>query len=378
MRRCVVCHYGEIALKGKNRSFFEKKLVLNIKEMVNDAEVQASRGRVVVFSEDEFLEEKLKKIPGIVYFSLAEKVSSSLPVIKERAVSLIEKESFEKFAVRVKRADKSFPVSSMDCAREIGNEIAIKTKKKVDLTNPDITCFVEIAGQETYIYYKKIRGVGGIPIGTGGRAVSLISGGIDSPVASFRMIKRGVRNIFIHFHAYPATSKESISKVEQLVKTLSSFQGKSTLYLIPFNEIQKEIMINTLESLRVLLYRRFMMRIAQKIASKEKAKAVITGESMGQVASQTMENMAIAQGVLNIPILRPLISYDKEEIIKEASKINTYKTSILPEEDCCVRFLPKNPKTKGNIFDVKKEEKKLNAENLVKEAIFKAEKRTIS
>jgi tRNA uracil 4-sulfurtransferase len=376
-KKCIVCHYGEIALKGKNKPFFIKKLVRNIKEALPSAKVYSPHGRIIVFSEEERLEEKIKKICGIDYFFLADIVPSSVEKIREEAVSLIKKKEFRTFRVTTKRGDKKFSLSSQKLSALLGGEIVKETKKEVDLFNPDVTCFIEITKKETYIYFEKIEGLGGIPVSSSGKAISLISGGIDSPVASFYMMKRGIKNVFLHFHAYPSTSKESILKVERIVKKLSSFQGKSVLYLVPFDEIQKEIMLNSKEKFRVLLYRRFMMRIAEEITKKEKAKAIITGESLGQVASQTMENIEVTGSVVNIPVFRPLIGLNKREIISEAEKIGTYDISILAEEDCCVRFLPKNPETRGEISKIIKEEDTLPTERLIKEALEKAVRKII-
>jgi tRNA uracil 4-sulfurtransferase len=375
--KCFVCHYGEIALKGKNKPFFVKKLVSNIEEMLLSAKVSSPHGRVVVFSDDKDAEEKLKNIPGIDYFFLAEVVPSSLDDIKRFVVSTLKKKEFDTFRVTVKRADKSFPLSSPEISVILGREIEKETKKKVNLSNPSLNCFIEINKKETYIYFEKIKGIGGIPVSSSGKAVSLISGGIDSPVASFYMMKRGVKNVFIHFHAYPSTSKESICKVERIIKKLSDFQGKSVLYLVPFDEIQKEIMLNVKEDFRVLFYRRFMMRIAEKIALKEKAKAIITGESLGQVASQTMENINVTGSVVNTPVFRPLIGFNKGEIISKAEKIGTYDISILKEEDCCVRFLPKNPETKGKVIEIEKEEKLLDVKKPIEEALDKTERKVV-
>ncbi len=377
MEKKIVCHYGEIALKGKNRRFFEKRLVLNIKKAFPEASISAPRGRIVLIDKEEKVKEKLRKIPGIDYFFIADVVSSSLEEIKKSVISLMEKADFESFRITVKRADSSFPTSSQELSVILGREVQKKTGKKVDLKSPDKNCFLEITPKETYIYFEKIKGVGGLPVDSGGKAISLLSGGIDSPVASFRMIKRGMKNAFLHFHAYPTTSKQSINKTKRIVKILSSFQGESTLYLIPFSEIQKEIMIVVSEKLRVLMYRRFMMRIGEEIAKKEGAKAIVTGESLGQVASQTIENLAITGEVVNISVFRPLIGHNKEEITKEAKRIETYDVSILPEEDCCVRFLPKKPETKGKIAEVKREEENLEVEKMVKEALEKAEKVSI-
>ncbi len=377
MRKCAVCHYGEIALKGKNRKYFERKLVSNIREIVEGSKVLSPRGRIVVFSDSENLEEKISKIPGIDYFFLPTVISSSDKEIREKAVFLIKEKKFNTFRVTVKRSDKSFPISSMELSSIVGGEIVKETGKKVNLSSPDITCFIEINEKETYIYFDKIKGLGGLPVGSSGKAVSLISGGIDSPVASFLMMKRGLKNVFVHFHAYPSTSKESISKVEKLVKTLSAYQGESVLYLVPFDEVQKEIMLNTKDKLRVLLYRRFMMRIVEKVGKKEGAKAIVTGESLGQVASQTIENIFITGSVVTFPVFRPLIGYNKEEIVTEAKKIDTYSTSILPEEDCCVRFLPKNPETVGKIREIEEEEKALKESKIVEGTLAKIERKII-
>ncbi|MEA2092861.1 MAG: tRNA uracil 4-sulfurtransferase ThiI [Patescibacteria group bacterium] len=367
--KCIVCHYGEIALKGKNRRFFEERLVSNIRKVVPEGKVSSPRGRIVILTEKENTEEKIKKIPGINYLFVAEVVSSEKDEIIKKAVSLMSKGDYKTFRVTVKRADKSFSILSSDFASQIGAEVVKATGKKVNLSNPEKTCYIEITKKETYIYTDKIKGLGGLPIGTGGVAVSLLSGGIDSPVASFRMIKRGVKNIFVHFHAYPTTSKQSQEKVERIVKILSGFQGESVLFLVPFDEIQKEVVLNTSDKTRVLLYRRFMARIAEVIAKKEGAKAVITGESLGQVASQTVENITVMEDALSLPVFRPLIGHDKEEIIREAEELGSYDISILPEEDCCVRFLPKNPQTKGKIKEVEKEEEKIDIKKMIDKAL---------
>jgi thiamine biosynthesis protein ThiI len=367
--KCIVCHYGEIALKGKNRRFFEERLVSNIRKVVPEGKVSSPRGRIVVLTEKENTEKKIKKIPGINYLFVAEVVSSEKDEIIKKAVSLMSRGIYETFRVTVKRSDKSFSTSSSDFASQIGAEVVKETGKKVDLSNPEKTCYVEITKKETYIYTEKIKGVGGLPIGTGGVAVSLLSGGIDSPVASFRMIKRGVKNIFVHFHAYPTTTKQSQEKVERIVKILSGFQGESVLFLVPFDEIQKEVVLNTSDKTRILLYRRFMARIAEVIAKREEAKAIITGESLGQVASQTVENITVMEDALSLPVFRPLIGHSKEEIIKEAEELGSYQISILPEEDCCVRFLPKNPQTKGKIKEVEKEERKIDTEKMIDKAL---------
>ncbi len=359
-KECILCHYGEIGLKGENRRFFERRLVSNIKSVLPGIKVSLLRGRILVFGKKREVEERLKRVFGIVSFSFARIVPSLKEEIKREVISLLKEESFNSFRVTVKRADKSFPISSVDFSSYLGAEIKKETKKEVSLQNYDLNCIVEITKKESYIYFKKIKGQGGLPVGTGGKAVSLISGGIDSPVSSFFMSRRGMKNIFVHFHAYPSTSRQSIEKVERIVKKLSLFQGKSKVYLFSFDKIQKEILLNTKESLRVLLYRRAMMKIAESIAKREGARALITGESLGQVSSQTVENISVTNEAVKMPIFRPLIGFDKEEIIKKAKEIETYDISILPEDDCCIRFLPKNPATKADIKEILEEESKFS------------------
>jgi len=244
-----------------------------------------------------------------------------------------------------------------------------KSKVRVDLKNPDITCFIELVEKYAFLYLEKIKGWGGLPVGVSGKAISLLSGGIDSPVASFLAMKRGLNLIFLHFHALPYTNKASIDKVKKIVETLNKFQPKLKLYLVPFAEIQKEILLKTPSPLRVIFYRRMMFRIAEKIAEKEKIKAIITGENLGQVASQTLENLKVIEKATNLLVLRPLIGEDKLEIIEKAKEIGTYDISILPYQDCCSRFLPEHPQTKANLEVVEKAERKLRVENLIKKAL---------
>ncbi len=379
-RFCVICHYSEIALKGKNRRFFEKQLVFNIREKLKAVDVSSPHGKIVIFTEGskEKIEDALKKTPGIEYFFFSNTVISNIKKIREEVLLLLEKESFDSFRFTVKRSDKSFKMTSMEVASFLGGEVIKKMKKRVDLHKPDLNCFIEIDKKETYIYFKKIKGLGGLPVGSSGKMVSLLSGGIDSPVASLKMMERGAKCIFVHFHTYPSTSKQSIEKVKRVAERLSEFQGESVLYLVSFDEAQKKIMISTKEKMRVLLYRRFMMRIAAEILKREKAKAFITGESLGQVASQTVDNIAVIQEATDVLILRPLIGSSKEEIINIARKIGSYNISILPEDDCCVRFLPKKPETKGRVKEIREEEKSLDVNEIVKEAVGGVERVVIS
>ncbi len=389
----VICHYHEIGLKGKNRRFFEKKLVENIKRSLGSASfefVKRISGRIIVKltkkgkENEKEIKENIKKVFGIAYSALAVSCPQKIKNIQEKALELLRDKKFKTFKIATKRSKKEFSLTSPQINERVGAYVLkkLKTQKprlrqglgsqakiKVDLENPDVTCFIEIVENYAFLYLEKIRGQGGLPISASGKAVSLLSGGIDSPVASFLAMKRGVKVIFLHFHAYPFASKASIEKAIKIVRILSDYQGKSKLYLIPFADIQKEILMKTQAKLRVILYRRFMLKIAEEIAKREKALGIFTGESIGQVASQTLENIKVIEETIELPVFRPLISQDKEEIIQKAKEIGTFDVSILPHQDCCSRFLPKHPETKSRVEDILKTEKKLNIEKLVKEAV---------
>lgn len=376
----IICHYGEIGLKGKNRKFFEEQLIINIKLALKGAGFECVKrisGRILIKLKNDsnwgLIKEKLKKVFGIVNFSLAVCCQPDIEEIKKTAFELLSDRKFKTFKIEARRADKKFYLTSQQINELVGEYIRKELKKKVDLENPDITCFVEIVEQYAFLYIEKISGSGGLPVGVSGKAVVLLSGGIDSPVASWYSIKRGLKVVFLHFHAYPYTNKSSIEKVNQIVNILKEYQPNSRLYLVPFGEIQKNILLNTPASLRVILYRRFMVRIAKEVAKKEKAKAIVTGENLGQVASQTIENISVVEEAVNLPILRPLIGFDKQEIIKKAKEIDTFDISILPDQDCCSRFLPQHPSTKADLKEIKNAEKKLNIKSLIKEALKRRE-----
>ena len=375
----VVCHYHEIGLKGKNRDFFEKKLVENIKKALKPEFfnwVKRFPGRIVIeltekgVRNSKKIEQSLNYVFGISYFVFAKVTKPQLKEIKKTALELISAQKGKTFKIETKRSDKKFPYPSHRVNELIGEYILKHTKgKTVKLENPKIICFIEILPEIAFIYTKKIKGLGGLPVTTAGKVVSLLSGGIDSPVASFLVQKRGAKIIFVHFHAYPYTSKASIEKVEKIVEILNRYQFTSKLYLVPFAEIQKEILLKTQARFRVILYRRMMLKIAETIAKKEGAQALVTGESLGQVASQTLENIRVIEEAVKMPVFRPLIGKDKEEIIQIAKKIGTYEISIIPHQDCCARFLPKHPETRAKINDIKREEKKLEIKSLIQRII---------
>ena len=374
----IICHYGELALKGKNRSLFERRLVKNIERSLPKGSfefVKRISGRFIIkiskkgLKQQRKIKEALEKVFGISYFAFGYSCEQTLSDMKKTALEALKKKNFKTFRISAKRAGKDFYLTSQQINEKVGEFIIEKLKKKVKLKNPGATCFIEVVEKYAFLYTSKIRGLGGLPVGVSGRSIVLLSGGIDSPVAAFRAMKRGVRTIFVHFHAHPYTDKASIEKVKRIASVLNKFQFDSKLYLIPFADIQKEILLNSTAKLRIVLYRRFMLRIAEEIAKKEGALALVTGDSIGQVASQTLENLRTVSLATKIFIFRPLVCRDKEEIIKEARNIDTYNLSILPHQDCCVRFLPLHPETKSNPKEVKIAEKNLNIKKLVKKAV---------
>jgi thiamine biosynthesis protein ThiI len=280
---------------------------------------------------------------------------------------------FQSFRITAQRGDKSFHLTSEDINRELGAYVEEKIGARVDLKNPELTVFVEVLPKQIFFSFEKIKGVGGLPVGTAGKVVSLLSGGIDSPASSFMMMKRGCRVVFIHFHSFPYLDQSSQEKAVELAKILNQYQRGSRLYLVPFGDIQKQAVLTIPEAYRVIVYRRLMLRIAQKIAKKENAKALVTGESLGQVASQTLENISVIAKAVSLPVFRPLIGMDKEEIIKIAKKIETYNISIMPDQDCCQLFMPKHPATKSNIKNISRAESELDIEKLVSVAVENVE-----
>ena len=383
-----IIHYNEIGLKGKNREWFEKILVRNIREKLkkegwSDFEVQRIFGRIVLkFSKvkntDISAEKKVKKILGSIFgianFSPAEEVSQEMKVLKKACWNFLKDKRFKTFRITTQRSNKNFPMTSEEINREVGGYIfdklvEKKLKPKVSLKNPDEECRIEIVEKRAFIYATKCVGLGGMPVGTSGKALAMLSGGIDSPVAGYYGLKRGVKMDFIHFHSLPYTSTASNEKVEALAKKLLQFQINAKIFMVPFAKIQQEIVMKCPEKLRVIMYRRLMLRIAEKIAGREKYLALYSGESVAQVASQTLENILATNDAVNITVLRPLCGFDKSEIIARAQKIGTYEISILPHEDCCTRFVPKHPETRADLSAVRKAEKELDLEKIIREAI---------
>ncbi len=379
----ILLKYGEIALKGLNKPLFERKLMDNIKSRLDKiGKFSVRRAQSTVYVEP--LEnadmneavEALKQVFGIVNICPVMKCEKDIESIAEAVKTCVaDSRTTEKtFKVEAKREDKSFPLNSPQICMEIGGKVLEAFHDiKVDVHQPDMVVNIEIR-QEAYVYTKKERGAGGMPIGTNGKATILLSGGIDSPVAGYMIAKRGVEIEAVHFHSHPYTSDRAKEKVIDLAKLMSAYCGKIRLHVVPFTKIQLEIIEKCPENYLTVIMRRIMMRIAEKISYRENSAALITGESIGQVASQTMESLVCTDNAVAQPVFRPLIGMDKEEIVTISKKIGTYETSILPYEDCCTIFVPKHPKTKPQLDEIIEAEKALiNIDELISEAINEEE-----
>lgn len=385
MKRIILVRYGEIILKGLNRPVFEDKLVNNIKKALyslGKADVLRSQGRIYVepAQEDYDFETALDKITrvfGVVSVSPVWKLKSDFEDIKTRSLELVrdllDRRDFKTFKVETKRGDKRFPMDSPEISRELGAHILDNfSTLTVNVKNPDFILYVEVR-ESSYIYSEIIPAHGGMPIGTNGKAALLLSGGIDSPVAGWMIAKRGVEIEAVHFYSYPYTSERAKDKVIELTKTLSTYCGPINLHVVPFTEIQLEINDKCPLDQMTIIMRRFMMIIAERIAQSVGALALVTGESVGQVASQTIQSLAVTNAVVSMPVFRPLIGMDKNEVINIARKIDTFETSILPYEDCCTVFVAKHPKTKPQLDKILQSESHLDTEPLIGRAIEKTE-----
>ncbi len=379
MDKVLSVSVGEIALKGLNRRYFEDKLISQLKsslKKVQHGRIYKEQGKIYIECDGDDYEEiisRVKKIFGIVHISPCIRVGKDIEELKKAVIEVMrnkkEEGSVKTFKVETNRVDKQFPLKSPEVSRQMGAVILKNVKGlSVDVNNPDIYVYVDIKGH-IYVYTDKIKGYGGLPVGTNGKGLLLLSGGIDSPVAGFLMAKRGVEISAIHFHSYPFTSERAEEKVKTLAKILSSYTGKIKMYSVNILDIQKEINQKCPEDQMTILSRRFMMRIAERVAIDNEIDALITGESLGQVASQTMQSLAVTNASVSLPIFRPLIGLDKTEIIEIAKDIETYETSILPYDDCCTLFLPKHPVTKPRLMDIEESEKNLDVEELINKAL---------
>ena len=372
----VILHYGEIALKNRNRSLFEQTLRKRIERIclkTAPCRVHRLEGRLLldfaVTPDMEVLTNSLSKICGLSNFIFCDTAGPTLEKLKQGIEMRLADITFSSFAVRAKRGQKTFPLSSQFINEEIGRFVKEKTGAKVDLETPETTIYIELFEDKIFYGFKKVKGVGGLPVGIAGKVLGLLSGGIDSPVACFRMMKRGCEMVFIHFYSAPFTSPQSLDKVLELAEALGEYQDGGRLISVPFGEIQKEIIAKTPENYRVLLYRRMMLRIAEKMAKEHGCLALATGESLSQVASQTLSNLTSIEQAIALPVLRPLIGMDKSEIIDEAKKIGTFNISIQPHEDCCSFMMPKHPKTRSMPQELEALEKDLEIDALVQKGV---------
>lgn len=376
MNNVIIIRYSEIFLKGKNFGFFEKKLFDNIHEKISNFECDLIKSNKRFFIENYDIknEKKLIEILGTIFgihsISPAIKIESNIELISNYISTLNIKS--KTFRVTVNRADKNFPISSIEFSKNLGAIILDNNKNiSVDLHSPDTIVYVDIRETKfSYIYSKVINGLGGMPVGTSGSGLLLLSGGIDSPVAGYMMARRGMEINAIHFHSYPYTSESAKQKVIKLANIIKKFTGSFKLYVVSFTKIQENIHKNCSSSFMITLMRRIMFRIAEKIAKANNFQCIITGENLGQVASQTVESMTVTNAVIeDLPVFRPLISFDKDDISKIATNIGTFETSILPYEDCCTVFLPKHPVIKPSIDKCLKEEQKLDIMKLIDDAL---------
>ena len=374
MKKIVLLRLGELFLKGENRYVFENVLLTNIRRKLSglNFKIERTQGRVLVTNFDDEIEvvDRLSKVFGLTSLSVADEVEAN-PETLEKYFEKYQDVSGS-FKVDVNRADKRFPVTSMEMAARLGGVILENNKEAyVELYHPEIVFKVDIRQNgKAYVFDSVIKGQGGLPLGTSGKALLLLSGGIDSPVAGYIMAKRGLKLEALHFHSYPYTSPEAKQKVLTLAKKLTPYVDEIKVHCVSFTKVQEAIHANCSPEFMITIMRRIMMRIAETIATNNGLGAIVTGESLGQVASQTMQSMTVTQNVVEtLPIFRPCIGMDKEDIVKVAKEIDTFETSILPYEDCCTVFLPKNPVIKPKLARAEAEEKGLDVEGLIKEAL---------
>lgn len=378
--KVIIVRYCEIHLKGKNRGYFEQVFMNNLEKALAGIrhEIRRPSGRYVVENFDaeraDEICERLRKVFGVHTLSVGVKVEADLDAIFAQILEISPDEGT--FKIETNRADKHFPLDSMEINRELGGRLlGKKPQLKVDVKTPQTVLHVDIRENGTALVFEGIvKGAGGMPVGTAGKGMLLLSGGIDSPVAGYMIAKRGMRLEGLHFHSYPYTNMQAREKVEELARILSGYTGGMTLHIVSVTHIQEEIHKKCPEEMMITLLRRFMMRIAERLSKETGAQCIVTGESLGQVASQTIEGMTSSNDVVkDMPVLRPLIGFDKTEIIEKARMIGTYETSVLPYEDCCTVFLPKHPLIKPDLQKVRKAEAVLDVEGLIEEAFASAE-----
>jgi tRNA uracil 4-sulfurtransferase len=375
----IVVHYKELALKGKNRSWFIRMLVRNLQFALAGLHVRAIRhvmGRIELELAPEAdwlaVRERLRTVFGIAYFSPAGRGPLDFDALSAAILSDLGDRSPESFRVTVRRTDKGFPFTSPQIEREVGGRIKQSRGWRVDLGAPALTVHVDMLPDGAFYFFGKDPGAGGLPTGTGGRVACLLSGGIDSPVAAYRLMRRGCSVLLIHFHSYPILSRASQEKVREIATLLTKYQQRSRLMLVPFGEVQQKVLLAVRPELRVVTYRRLMLRIAERLARRWRARALVTGEVIGQVASQTLENLTTIAGATTMEVLRPLVGMDKDEIIVEAQRLGTFPISIIPDQDCCQLFTPPHPATRVTPRQIEEAERALPIAELVAAAVSAA------
>lgn len=386
VNQVVIAHYHEINLKGNNRGWFETRLHKHVESLLQGLAhdgVRRFAGRLLILLRPDSplaeIERRLRWVSGLANLAFAWEVPAELETIRTALSTLIQDKQFDSFKIDTRRGTKDFPLNSQQLNEELGQFVQGLTGARVRMDNPDLTCYIELVGPRAFLYFAKIPGGGGLPARTGGKVLCLLSGGIDSPVAAFRLMRRGCQVQFVHFHSFPHTTAESQEKVRRIIQVLGRYQLQGKLHLVPFAEVQREIVAFAPPPLRVVLYRRFMVRIAEALALKEGASALVTGDSLGQVASQTLENLrVVSAAAAELPIFRPLIGDDKEDIIRQARGISTYEISILPDQDCCTLFVPRHPETGASLEQVQRAESLLDLPRLVTGAIGAATRETIA
>ena len=383
MKQMLMVRFGELSTKGKNKKDFINRLAKNIKNALkefNNISLDVRYDHIYVDLKGEDYEPILNvlcDISGIKAISLVYKIDSDIELIKETSLILIKELEGKTFKVNCKRSNKSFPFISDQIVRMVAPHILKNTDLKVDVHNPDINLSIEVRQEGTYIFFKTFQGAGGYPLGVGGKALMMLSGGIDSPVACYLMMKRGVSIECIHFASPPYTQVGVIYKLEDLLSKLNRYQESIVLHIVPFTKLQEAIYANSNESFAITIMRRMMYRISESLAKKRNCLAIVNGESIGQVASQTLVSMNTINAVCNMPVIRPLAIFDKLDIIDIAKKIDTFEISIRPYEDCCTIFAPKNPKTAPKIEEVEKYESKFDYQALIEEALANIETKVI-
>jgi len=378
----VFVRVHEIALKGRNRAFFIDKLVDHLRRATADlggVRARSYAGRVALEAAEGVswpaLRERLERCFGVANFSRVEGAPRELGALRRAVLARLAGERFESFRVRTRRSDKAFALRSAQIDRELGAAVAQATGARVDLGAAERTVYVEVLHDRIVFSFERLAGPGGFPVGSSGKVLALLSGGIDSPVAAWRMMKRGCNVQLVNFHAFPLQDRTMIDKVQELARILARWQLRSRLFLVPFARVQQTIVASCPAPLRVVLYRRFMLRIAQAHARRVKAKALVTGESLGQVASQTLDNIAAIDAATSLPVLRPLIGMDKQEITSEACAIGSFEVSTLPDQDCCQLFVPRSPAVAAKLAELQAAEAALDVDGLVDAALRAGEER---